>query len=86
MAGESMSELMALRIPVEVLSNIDAIAAATERSRSFIITRALKTYLLNEGADILAAIKGREQIASEEYEDMDDVLADLDRIIAGKAP
>lgn len=81
-----MSELMALRIPVEVLSNIDAIAAATERSRSFIITRALKTYLLNEGADILAAIKGREQIASEEYEDMDDVLADLDRIIAGKAP
>ncbi|TBY80623.1 CopG family ribbon-helix-helix protein [Rhizobium leguminosarum] len=84
MARANMSESVTLRIPVEVLSDIEAIADATERSRSYIIVRALKTYLLNEGADIFTAIKGREQIAAGEYEDMDDVIADMDRIIAGK--
>ncbi|MGB3875071.1 MAG: ribbon-helix-helix protein, CopG family [Shinella zoogloeoides] len=84
MTKANISESVTLRIPVDVLSNIETIAEATERSRSFIIVRALRTYLLNEGADILAAIKGREQIAAGEYEDMDDVLADMDRIIAGK--
>ncbi|NEK34316.1 CopG family ribbon-helix-helix protein [Rhizobium leguminosarum] len=84
MARANMSESVTLRIPVEVLSDIEAIANATERSRSYIIVRALKTYLLNEGADIFTAIKGREQIAAGEYEDMDDVIADMDRIIAGK--
>ena len=47
------------------------------------IVRSLRTYLLNEGGDILSAICGREQIAVGAYEDMDDVLADVDRIIAG---
>ncbi|NEK19849.1 CopG family ribbon-helix-helix protein [Rhizobium leguminosarum] len=84
MPRANMSESVTLRIPVEVLSDIEAIANATERSRSYIIVRALKTYLLNEGADIFTAIKGREQIAAGEYEDMDDVIADMDRIIAGK--
>lgn len=80
----SMSESVTLRVPVDVLSDIETIAEATDRSRSYIIVRALRTYLMNEGSDILAAIKGREQIAAGEYEDMDDVIADMDRIIAGK--
>lgn len=84
MTKANMSESVTLRIPVDVLSDIEAIAEATDRSRSYIIVRALRTYLLNEGADVFAAIKGREQIAAGEYEDMDDVIADMDRIIAGK--
>ena len=79
------SESVTLRIPVDVLSDIERIAEGTERSRSYIIVRALRTYLLNEGSDILAAMKGREQIAAGEYEDIDDVIADMDRIIDGKA-
>lgn len=78
------SESVTLRIPADVLENIQLIADATERSRSFIIVRALKTYLMNEGADVLSAIRGRDQIATGEVEDMDDVLADMERIIAGK--
>ncbi|WP_245498833.1 CopG family ribbon-helix-helix protein [Rhizobium leguminosarum] len=58
MTRANMSESVTLRIPVDVLSDIEAIADATERSRSYIIVRALRTYLLNEGADIVAAIKG----------------------------
>ena len=78
------SESVTLRVPVDVLSEIEAIAKATERSRSYIIVRALMTYLMNEGKDILAVIKGREEIAAGEYEDIDDVIADMERIIAGK--
>lgn len=84
MAKVQHSESVTLRIPADVLENIQLIAEATERSRSFVIVRALKTYLMNEGADVLSAIRGREQIAAGEVEDMDDVLADMERIIAGK--
>ncbi|WP_346149384.1 hypothetical protein, partial [Kitasatospora cinereorecta] len=57
---------------------------ATDRSRSYIIVRALRTYLMNEGGDILSAIKGKQQIDAGETEDMDAVIAEMDRIIAGK--
>lgn len=77
------SATIAIQIPVEVLSAFEKIADATARSRDEMIVRALRTYLLNEGGDILSAIRGREQIAAGAYEDMDDVLADIDRIIAG---
>lgn len=79
------SESVTLRVPSDVLASIETIAKATDRSRSYIIVRALKTYLLNEGADILSAIRGRDQIAAGDYEDLDDVIADLDKIIAGEA-
>lgn len=83
--SKASTESVTLRVPADVLSDINVIAEATERSRSYIIVRALRTYLLNEGSDILAAVKGREQIAAGEFEDIDDVIADLDKIIAGKA-
>jgi predicted transcriptional regulator len=84
MTKENLSESVTLRVPAGVLSDIEKIAEATERSRSYIIVRALKAYLLSEGSDILAAINGRDQIAAGEHEDMNDVIASMDRIIAGK--
>lgn len=84
MTKAQTSESVTLRIPSEVLSHIQTIADATERSRSYIIVRALRAYLLNEGSDILGALDGRRQIAAGQHEDFDDVIADMDRIIAGK--
>jgi predicted transcriptional regulator len=84
MTKQTTSESVTLCIPTEILSDIALIAESTERSNSYIIVRALRTYLLNEGSDILAARKGREQIAAGDCEDIDDVIADMDRIIAGK--
>ena len=78
------SESVTVRIPSEVNSSLEKIAEATDRSKSYIIVRALKTYLLNEGADILNAIKGREQIAEGNFEDIDDVIGDLENIIKNK--
>lgn len=83
--SKTVTESVTLRVPEDVLSNIDIIADATERSRSYIIVRALRTYLLNKGADILTSIKGHDQIAAGESEDIDRVIAGLDRIIAGRA-
>ncbi|MET0357847.1 putative transcriptional regulator [Rhizobium sp. PP-F2F-G38] len=79
------SESVTLRVPSDILASIEAIAEATDRSRSYIIVRALKTYLLNEGADVLSGIRGRDQIAAGEFEDIDDLIADLDKIVAGQA-
>lgn len=85
MSNASQTESVTLRVPSDVIVDIEAIAKASDRSRSYIIVRALRTYLMNEGADILAAIRGREQIAAGEFENMDDVIADIDRIVGGKA-
>ncbi|GAA3100227.1 CopG family ribbon-helix-helix protein [Rhizobium viscosum] len=85
MSNASQSESVTVRVPSEVVADIEAIAKATDRSRSYIIVRALRTYLMNEGSDILAATNGREQIAAGEFENMDDVIADIDRIVGGKA-
>jgi len=79
------SESVTLRVPSDVLASIENIAEATDRSRSYIIVRALRTYLLNEGADVLAAIRGRDQIAVGEFEDIDDLIADVDKIVAAQA-
>lgn len=78
------SDSVTLRMPADILADIEAIAEMTDRSRSYIIVRALRTYLMNEGGDILSAIKGKQQIDAGETEDMDAVIADMDRIIAGK--
>lgn len=82
---KAATDSVTVRMPSDVLSAIDSIADGTDRSRSYIIVRALKTYLMNEGADILASMKGRDQIQSGEYEDIDHVLADLERIVGERA-
>jgi predicted transcriptional regulator len=84
MAKPDLSDPITLRVPMDVLKDVEAIAEATERSRSWVIVRALRTYMMNEGGDVLAALKGREQISAGELEDINDVIADMDRIIAGK--
>ncbi len=85
MSKPKLSDPIAIRIPLEVLAQIEAVAAATERTRSWVIVRALRYYLGAEGAEILAAIEGRRQIAEGDSHDMDDVIAELDAIADGKA-
>jgi predicted transcriptional regulator len=80
-----LSDPIALRIPLNVLAQIEAVAAATERTRSWVIVRALRYYLGGEGSEILAAIEGRRQIAEGKSHEMDDVIAELDAIAEGKA-
>jgi predicted transcriptional regulator len=72
-----LSDPIALRIPEDMLKDIEAIAKASDRTRSWVIVRALKYYLMQEGNDVLQILKGEEQIRNGEFIDADDLFAEL---------
>jgi predicted transcriptional regulator len=76
---KNLSDPIALRVPADILSDIERIAGITERSRSWVIVRAMKAYLATEGRDILDAAEGRDEITRGEAADLDKVLDELDR-------
>jgi predicted transcriptional regulator len=80
-----LSDPIALRIPRDVLENIEKIAATCERTRSWVMVRALKAYLAGEGRDILAAAEAQRDIARGDVHDLDAVLVEIDLIIKGNA-
>ena len=84
MTKPTLSDPITLRIPEDVLADIETIAQATERSRSWVIVRALRIYLQQEGAEILAYKQGLAEVAAGETEDLDEVLEDLKRIASNK--
>ena len=84
MSKTELSDPVPVRLPVDVLADIERIAAATERTRSWVMVRALKLYLAGEGADVLAVLRGREEAAQGKGHDADDVIAEMDEIIRGK--
>ena len=84
MSKIELSAPIPVRIPVDVLADIEKIAAATDRTRSWVMVRALRFYLAGEGADILAVLRGREEAARGGGHDIDDVVAEMDEIIRGK--
>ncbi len=83
MSKAELSDPIALRIPVDVLTDIEKIATASERTRSWVIVRALRLYLAGEGADCLAILRGREEAAAGSGHDADDVLAELESVVRG---
>ncbi|MDR4308321.1 ribbon-helix-helix protein, CopG family [Chelatococcus sambhunathii] len=85
MSRPQLSDPVAFRLPLEVLDQIETIAETCERTRSWVIVRALRLYLAGEGSEVLAIRRGREQIASGESHDLDDVIGELEAIVAGKA-
>lgn len=78
MPTTKLSDPIALRIPSDILADIEKVAASCERSRSWVMVRAMKAYLAAEGADILAIEKGREQIEAGQSHDLEEVLDALD--------
>lgn len=72
-----LSDPIALRIPEDMLKDIDTIAKATDRSRSWVIVRALKYYLMEEGNDVLQTLRGEEQIRNGETVDFEEFMAEL---------
>lgn len=86
MGAPELSEPISLRLPSAVLADIEKIATASERTRSWVIVRALRRYLATEGAEILDAIEGREQIVDGQGHDIDDVIGEIEKIVrSGKA-
>ncbi len=80
-----LSNPITLRLPVDILQKTETIAAASERSRSGVIVRALRHYLAAEGADILKAMEGQRQLDAGESETLDAVIEDIESIVRGDA-
>jgi predicted transcriptional regulator len=84
----TLSDPITLRLPEDILSDVEKIAEGSERTRSWVIVRALKSYLAHEaeGGICLSVLRGLDEAAAGGGKDADDVLAELDAIIrSGKA-
>lgn len=73
-----LSEPIAIRIPLEVLKDIERIAEIGERTRSWVIVRALKAYLASEGQEILDIAKGREDFDRGAVHDLNEILDEIE--------
>jgi predicted transcriptional regulator len=83
-----LSDPVTLRLPLDILADVEKIAAGSDRTRSWVIVRALKYNLAREavGGICLSELRGRDEAAAGGGEDLDDVIAELDEIIRnGKA-
>lgn len=81
MAGVELSDPIRLRLPVNILADIEKIAATSDRTLSWVMLRAMRLYLAGEGAEILNVAAGLEQLDHGLSEDMDDVIAGIERSI-----
>lgn len=80
MAKPVLSDPIALRLPVDVLKDIETIAATTERSRSWVMVRAMRYYLETEGKELLEIERAREGMRQGKFQDADTLLDELDAL------
>jgi predicted transcriptional regulator len=76
---------MSVLVPASLLREIESIALGAGQTSDAVVRRALEVYMGGEGRDLLAVIDGRRQLDEGLHEDLDDVIADIDRIVAGNA-
>ncbi len=84
MGKPELSDPIALRLPKDVLADLERIAEGCDRTRSWVMVRAFRRYLQGEGRDILNLLSGREAVAAGDVHDMDDVLKEIEDIVRGK--
>ena len=77
MADNTTLVPVSLRVPAEMLEMLDKVAAAVERPRSWVILRALRIYLANEGQEILEIQEGIDEADRGETVPVEEILARL---------
>jgi predicted transcriptional regulator len=85
MSERELSNPITMRLPLDVLSEIEEIAGICNRSRSWVFVRALKSYLAAEGREIIELAEARRDIDNGLGHDLDDVLDEVDGIVNGAA-
>jgi predicted transcriptional regulator len=76
------SKPVSLRVPSDLIETLDKIAAALERPRSWVMLRALRHYIADEGQEVLDVQEGIAEAERGEVVPIEDVLAEMDEIIA----
>jgi len=74
---------LSIRVPADMVGDFDRIAATLDRDRTWVLLRALRRYLDDEGAEILQGAEGLAALDGGKGVDFDDVMAEADDIIAG---
>ena len=74
-----------MRVPADILAEIEEIAEVCERTRSWVFVRALKSYLASEGREVLDIAKARRDMANGEAYDLDDVISEVAKVVKGAA-
>ncbi len=85
MSKQQLSDPITLRLPQDVLNSIEKIAETSDRSRSWVMVRAMKLYLAGEGAEILSVAEGIRQLDAGASGDLDDVIAQVEQIVRDNA-
>jgi predicted transcriptional regulator len=73
---------ISLRIPADLLQKLDRIATIVERPRSWVLLRAIRQFLEDEGQEILDVQEGIEQLDRGEGIPFDQVMDELRDMIA----
>lgn len=73
---------VSLRLPAEMHEAFGKIADALERDRTWVMLRAFRQYLENEGGDVLREAEGLAALDRGEGVDFDKVMDEVDDIIA----
>jgi predicted transcriptional regulator len=73
---------VSLRVPADLIETLDKIAAALERPRSWVMLRALRQYIADEGQEVRDVQEGIAELDRGEGIPIEDVLAEMDEIIA----
>jgi predicted transcriptional regulator len=80
-----LSDPLTMRLPIDLLKDIETIAKACDRSRSWVIVRALKAYVMAEGGEVLDVVKARAELMAGVGIDADDLIAEIEEIVKGRA-
>lgn len=72
---------VSIRIPSSLLSELDRIAEALDRDRTWVMLHCFRQYLSNEGAEILADSESIAALDRGEGVDLVDVLKEADAIL-----
>ena len=73
---------VSLRVPSDLIETLDRIATALERPRSWVMLRALRQYVADEGQEVLDVQEGIAELDRGEGIPIEDVLAEIDEFIA----
>lgn len=77
---------VSLRLPADLLATLDKIAVILDRPRSWVMLRALRQYIADEGREVLDVQEGLGEAERGEVVDAEEVLAEIDSVIIAAGP
>lgn len=73
---------ISLRLPADVLDALDKVASAMERPRSWVVLRAIRQYLADEGREVLDVQEGLAEAERGETVDFAEAMVRFEETIA----